>query len=113
MTIFLPPTGCHLGGPSSKILSNYFIFDNPVNPISIVYRYMHAYMGGIAVSRPMNQCFPTPIIMTYHVLESMIANSSLFTGGVLRAPPHLLWNFNLLILCQSCKADKFFWFMKG
>lgn len=48
---------------------------------------------------------------TYHVLESTIANSSLFTGGVLRAPSHLLWNFGLLILSQSCKADRFFWFM--
>lgn len=48
---------------------------------------------------------------TYHVLESTIANSSLFTGGVLRAPSHLLWNFGLLILSQSCKADRFFWLM--
>lgn len=110
MTIFLPPTGCYLIGPSSKILSNYFIFVNQVNPISIVYRCMHAFVGGgyccIMVSEPVSAQPPT-----YHVLEFTIANSSVFTGGVLRAPSHLLWNFGLLILRQSCKADRFFWFM--
>lgn len=47
MTIFLPPTGCYLIGPSSKILTNNFIFVNQVNPISIVYRCMHAFVGRV------------------------------------------------------------------